>query len=317
MEISAQNHQKKSILITHVDSFLGESLAAFLLSRGYQVWAVGNPPLSKDLLKDHNFTFLEIDLSQPLPEYLPSFDFVFYLGLLRVDFDQQPGLSYMMKSSPVTTTIMSLAKEGKSKIIIFAPISKGEEFWEYLTQGQNLGGYLKLFLIGDVYGPGMLVRGAQKPRVLGALADLIHQAAVSDKVVIEKEGLEMIYATYTTDILLATRKFAFGEERNDNKNVHLVISEGPKTALTVAYEIQNIAGLVLGKELGLFFAESAPLISPEPEPTIAIHDLGFSPEVNLSEGLRNTFEDYLKKSTSKTEKEHRPSTHLQSQNSVR
>ncbi|EKD58192.1 MAG: hypothetical protein ACD_57C00004G0002 [uncultured bacterium] len=317
MEISAQNHQKKSILITHVDSFLGESLAAFLVSRGYQVWAVGNPPLSKDLLKDHNFTLLELDLSQPLPEYLPSFDLVFYLGLLRADFDLQQGFSYMMKSSPVTATIMSLAKEGKSKIIIFAPISKGEEFWEYLTQGQNLGGYLKLFLIGDVYGPGMLVRGVKKPRVLGILADLIHQAAVSDKVILEKEGLEMIYATYITDVLLAIRKFVFLEEHHDNKNVQVIISEGPKTVLTVAYEIQNIAGLVMGKELGLFFAGSQPLTRPEPEPTIAIHDLGFSPEVTLGEGLKNILEDYLREGASTTEKEHKPSTHLQSHNSVK
>src|SRR3989344_7832046 len=100
MEISAQNHQKKSILITHVDSFLGESLAVFLVSRGYQVWAVGNPPLSKDLLSNHNFTLLELDLSQPLPEYLPTFDFVLYLGLLNSEFSLQQGFPYIMKSSP-------------------------------------------------------------------------------------------------------------------------------------------------------------------------------------------------------------------------
>src|SRR3989304_9466756 len=182
MDISAQKHQEQSILITGVDSFLGASLAQFLLSKNYLVYAVGNPPFLKDLLTNHNFTLLELDLSQPIPDYLPSFDFVFHLELLGTDF--QKGFSYITNLSPLTTNIISLAKQGKSKIVIFAPISKGEEYWEYLAQGQELGEFLKLFLIGDVYGPGMSL-GVKKSRSTNILGDLIYEAVSSNKVVLE------------------------------------------------------------------------------------------------------------------------------------
>ncbi|KKS04208.1 hypothetical protein A2W45_01435 [Candidatus Curtissbacteria bacterium RIFCSPHIGHO2_12_41_11] len=309
MDQSAQNNNRPTVLITHVDSFLGASLAKFLLSRNCLVYAVGNPPFFKELLKDHDFTLLEFNLNQPLPDYLPNFDLVFYPDLLFGNFKRQ--FSTLPNLPLATNNIVSLARDGRSRVLVMAPITIDEQIYEYLAQGQDLRKFLKLYLVGDIYGPAMPLEAAKTPQAPNRLADLIVQAMTDDKVILEKEGLQMIYPTYIADVTLAIDKFVFEEAQHQEEYIRVIVSEAPKTALSVAYEIQNAARLILGKELALFFAGSEPQHRVEVEPTIATGDLGFSPKVHLAEGLKQTFEYFANQNLESQPKAYfRPGSHL-------
>lgn len=315
MDHSAQNSQRPTVLVTRVDSFLGASIAKFLLLRNCLVYAVGNPPFFKELLRDHDFTLLEFNLNQPLPSYLPNFDLVFYLDLLYSNFKRQ--FSTLPNLPLATANIVSLAKEGRSEVLVMAPITTDEQIYEYLAQGQDLRKFLKLYLVGDVYGSAMTLDAPKTPKATNLLADLIFQAISEDKVVLEKEGLQMIYPTYIEDVTLAISRFIFEEAEHQEKNIQIIVSEAPKTALSVAYEIQNMARLILGKELALFFAGGEPQYRIEVEPTLAIGDLGFSPKIHLAEGLKHTFEYFANQNSESQPKAYfRPGSHLPAREAI-
>src|SRR3989344_132255 len=315
MDQSAQNSHRPTVLITHVDSFLGASLTKFLLLRNCLVYAVGNPPLFAELLRDHDFTLLEFNLNQPLPDYLPNFDLVFYLDLFYANFKRQ--FSTLPNLPLATTNIVSLAKGGRSKVLVMAPITADWQIYDYLAQGQDLRKFLKLYLVGDIYGPAIPLEASETQQATNGLADLISQAVTGDKVILEKEGLQMIYPTYISDVTLAILQFVFEEAEHQEKNIRVIVSEAPKTALSVAYEIQNAARLILGKELALFFAGRETQYRVEVEPTVAIGDLGFSPKVHLAEGLKHTFEYLANQNLESQPKAHfRPGSHLPARESA-
>src|SRR3989344_8311298 len=131
MDRSAPNSHRPTVLITHVDSFLGASLAKFLLSRNCLVYAVGNPPFFKELLGNHDFTLLEFNLNQPLPDYLPNFYLVFYPDLLFGNFKRQ--FSTLPNLPLATNNIVSLARDGRSRVLVMAPITIDEQIYEALS----------------------------------------------------------------------------------------------------------------------------------------------------------------------------------------
>lgn len=304
MEPSAQKPKKTQVLITSVGSYLGAALAKSLLGENCEVFGQGKSSLILDILPKQNFTLLELDLTQPLPSYLPSFDLIFYLDLLEAVSHKSslrlPGVT------PASPHIISQAESAQSKIFVFAPITQGEQY-DYLVKDDFTNKFLKMFLVGDLYGPGMPIATVQSKDpasiIQSELSSMIFQAIKTDKVILENEGLKEIYPAYITDVIFGINKFVFGQ---DSKNIHTLISEGPQTSLSVAYEIQNTARLFFGKELGLFFAGSANFI-PKQEPIIRIHDFGFEPKVKLTEGLKNTFGYFAKLGQIQTTVESKPS----------
>lgn len=279
--------KKNQILITDVSSFLGAELARSFLSQNCIVFGVGKPDMAKDLLHKRDFTLLELDLTQPLPSYLPAFDKIFHLITVYPTFAKSPSKGFSSATSflPAISNIIFQANQSNSQLALIAPITNDSDFYDYLTQDiakKNI----EIFLLGDLYGPNMPITLGQN-----TLEKLIGQAIKSDRVILDSEGLDMIYPAYITDIVFAINKLIFSERLN--KNIHFLISEGPKTALSVAYEIQNAARIILTKELGLFFSGPETLASHQPEVIFKPHDLGFTPKINLSEGLKKTFEYFL------------------------
>ena len=63
----------------------------------------------------------------------------------------------------------------------------------------------------------MPLEAAKTPQAPNRLADLIVQAMTDDKVILEKEGLQMIYPTYIADVTLAISQFVFEEVEHDEK----------------------------------------------------------------------------------------------------
>ena len=283
MEAARAEH-KIQILITNVGSFLGSEVAKSLLATNCTIFGIGSTRLSHSILKNRDFTLLEIDLAQPLPAYLPDFDIIFDLSLLS---NSGSDIGDLPRISPQTINIISLAAKNQAKVFIFAPVATSHEFYDYLTARQpSLKENLTLFLIGDLYGPGMPISGEN------LLTSLIKQASLEDKIILENEGLEHIYPAYITDVIFALNKFTFGQER---QKIHYLVSEDAKTSLSVAYEIQNAVRIIANKEVGLFFAGKVPRAYSEPEVKVAAHELGFSPKVDLREGLKKTIEDLVSK----------------------
>lgn len=291
MEPTAQS--KLNLLITDVGSFFGSNLSRHFLSQGHSVYGIGTNNLSEDILSNQNFTFAEIDLAQPIPQHIPKFDIILNLTneiTSTGTFNQTTSLP------PQTANLINIAKAGTSKVIFLAPIYANTQLFEHLGQDQNLKSNLKLLLVGDVYGPDMpLANEGKTHRHMdyfssgNKLAALISQVVISDKVILEKEGSEMVYPTYIEDAVQAVEKSVASK---DHKNIRFIVSQPPTRTLSVAYEIQTSARNVLSKELGLFFAGPKQEIKETVEPIIRISDLGYSPKVDLVEGLKKTLQSF-------------------------
>ncbi len=281
MENSAP--QKTQVLITDVGNYLGHELAKVLLSSGAQVYGLAKSHTQEDLLSQKNFTLLELDLTQPLPSHLPKFDFVFFISHDESPFT--PGLSAMPHFSTALSNILTLSHLNQIKVILTLPITTDPEIYDYLAKTEEERQKLTVFLLGDVYGPGMDLKSS------GKLAHLLSQAIYSDKVILENEGLDTIYPAYITDIISTFIKFAAGQS-HDSQKVYIV-SGGPMTTLSVGYEIQKASRLILGKEVDLFFAGLGPP-SLTPQQIIKSYDQSFLPTVGLAEGLQETFGYFVK-----------------------
>ena len=297
MEKTAQS-QKVNSLITEVNSILGASIANLLLKKNNNVYGISKKPPSAEVLENPNFTLLDIDISQPLPTHVPSFDLIVHL----LSESTQTLKNFRVSSSltPATNNIIDKAKNQTCKVILMAPLITSDFFYEHIAKKQNTQENLRLFLIGDIYGPRQLVGKNQayihdslnKPHHFyerNELTDLIYQAIVSDKIILADEGLKTVVPTYIDDALSAFSSF---DGDYNKKSVSIIVSEGPRTALNVAYEIQKIAQFTLNKQLKLFFSGPAKVYTPEPQPVIRLEYLGFEPKINLAEGLKKVFESY-------------------------
>src|SRR3990167_1639714 len=119
-KLSENLSKKPQVLITDAGSYLGVSVAESLLLQNCDVFAVGSSPLITKLLSNQNLTLLELDLNQPLPAYLPRFDIIFYLDLMKVT-DENSQLT-QTALSPALNNIASSVKED-SEIFVFAPVA--------------------------------------------------------------------------------------------------------------------------------------------------------------------------------------------------
>ncbi|MDZ4209965.1 MAG: DUF4012 domain-containing protein [Candidatus Curtissbacteria bacterium] len=269
-----------SVLITEAGTFLGAELAKAYLAQNATVYGVSHSALPHELLSHHNFTLLELDLSQPLPPYLPDFDLIFDLSILKHSkislFSQMPTVPHQ------TENIISHLKE-ETKLIVFSKITTSEDLYDYLTRSEpSLKRKLRLILVGDLYGPGMPERETDE------LTSLIFQAIKADKIILEDEGLRHIYPSYIDDVIKATIDIASEQLHNQ---IYRLVSERAKTSLTVAYEIQDVARLALNKELGLFFSGPQKQINHEAE-IIITHEI--QPRTSTRDGLKLTLASLAK-----------------------
>lgn len=279
---TAHQKNKVNILITDVGSSLGIELAKNALLQNQAVYGIGSTHLPGQILSSRDFTLLEIDLSQPLPAYLPDFDIIYDLSLL-----QNPESQEIPHLSPQITNTLSLADRSQAQVAVFAPIGVSPEFYDYLTsRHHHLKEKIRLFLVGDLFGPNMNFHDQNR------LAPLISQAATTDRIILQNEGLEHIYPAYIPDIILIIDKIT---ESQSPKKVHYLVTESAMTALSVAYEIQNATRLIAGKEIGLFFAGLEPKPYNEPEVVVKTHDLGITQKHTFSEGLKKIFESLKEK----------------------
>ena len=272
------------VLVTDTDTFLGAEIAKSLLFAGFNVYGVGNSSLTTNLLERKEFTLLEIDFSQPLPTYLPKFESVFFLGFLK---DRNLANLGDLNFSPQIRNLLANSPAGQ-KVFVILPIFADVDFLKKRIAANNPNRDIDFILIGDVYGPDMPLAHHNRHLHSNLLADLILQAAKSAKIILQKEGLDLIYPTFIADAIFAISKLALSKSE---KKVHFVISDEPMTALSASYVIQSALNMTSGKNVGLFFEGPEPIEKPQEPKAVDISDLEFEPKQKLEEGLKITFED--------------------------
>ena len=292
--------RQKNVLIIEVNSLFGSNLAKFFLKKGNNVYGIAKKPPSDDVLENPNFTLLDIDMAQPIPSHLPQFDLIIHL--LSESIQTLKNLSSTSGLTGATSNIISQAKDNHCQVILTAPIQASTFLTDHVQKDESLRQNLHLFLVGDIYGPDQKYKVKTLSHghhfyAQNELTNLISQAILSDKIILEDEGLRTICPTYIDDALLAFEKFT---EDSNSKQVRVIVSESPKTSLSVAYEIQKAARLILNRELKLFFSGPERQVTPEAQPVIRLEYLGFEPKFTLDAGLKNVFEKFEGKSTTQT-----------------
>lgn len=221
----------KNVLITDVTTYLGAQIANAYLIKGVNVFGLAKNHLSRELLKYKNFTLIDLDISQPFSSNLPQFDVIFCFTNTSTANPQLP---------PYLPNLI-LAPRG-SKVVLVAHITSDPDLFDnQMKKAENL----QIFLVGDIYGPGMdLTQNS-------LLTTLIAQAIAGSRVILENEGLDIVYPTFIKDVTGEIENVV-GED-HASKQIHFVTSESPKTTLSVAYEIQKAAQLYLNHQIDLFF----------------------------------------------------------------
>jgi len=69
----------EKVLVTEAGSLLGFKIADFYLKQGKQVFGVGRISPPDQILKNPNFTLLDIDISQPFPAHIQKLDLIVHL----------------------------------------------------------------------------------------------------------------------------------------------------------------------------------------------------------------------------------------------
>src|SRR3990167_9014554 len=279
---------KNQILVTDTDTYLGSEIAKSFLFAGFSVWGVGNSSLTTDLLSKKEFTLLEVDFTQPLPSYLPKFASVLFLGFLK---DRNFATLGDTNFSPQIRNLLANSSDGQ-KVFVMLPIFADAELLRKRIEAHNLHPDTDFILIGDVYGTGMPLDNHDKHLHSNLLSDLIWQAAKDDKIILKNEGLDLIYPTFVADATFATSRLAL---KKSEKKIHFVISDEPKTALSVSYAIQHASTMTLGKNIEPFFEGPEPVEKPQAPKAVEIANLEFEPKQNLEEGLKVTFADLEKR----------------------
>lgn len=262
---------RKNILITDVGSYLGKSLAEYFLSRNHSIFGLRRSHVDPSLLSHRSFTLLDLDLNQPIPSHLPSFELICFL-MTQNPLNKEL-FGYYTLPHDLNNTI-AYSKNNGNKLLIFAPLNQPVDLHDFLVRDIENKDLATLFLLGDVYGPGMDLK---EP---GLLSQIISQAVSSDKIVLANEGQDYIYPSYIFDVTSHVGKVLIQK----GGHVEYLISSEPQSSLNIAYEIQKIAFTNHHKDYHLFF--QGPQSAPQSQ---SLHQLQIIPSgTSLQVGLKST-----------------------------
>lgn len=262
---------RKNILITDVGSYLGKSLAEYFLSRNHSVFGLRRSHVDPSLLANRSFTLLDLDLNQPIPSHLPPFELICFL-ITEKPLDKEL-FGYYTLPHDLNNTI-AYSKNNGNKLFIFAPKNQPADLQDFLVRDVENKDLITLFILGDLYGPGM---NLNEP---GLLTQIISQAISSDRIVLANEGQDYIYPSYIFDVTSHVGKILIQK----GTQVEYLISSEPQTSLNMAYEIQKIAFTNHHKDYRLFF--QGPQSTSQPP---SLHQLPIMPAgSSLHVGLKST-----------------------------
>ncbi len=308
-------------VITGGAGFLGSHLCDALVCRGDSVLCVdnlitGSRKNIEHLLNMPNFRFIEVDITHDeIEKHLPFVpDIIFHLAspASPQDYIRFP-VETLRVNSIGTEQCLNLAKRAKAKLLFSStsevygdplispqketywgnvnPVGprsvydEGKRYGEALVMAYHRLYGLKTYLprIFNTYGPRMRLDDGR------VIPNFISQAMLGKPFTIYGDGKQTRSFCYVDDLISAFLVLV-------ETDYHLPVNLGNPDEFTIielAEKINSITGLNLSCE----FLDPLPDDPKQrrPDITLARKILGWSPVVNLDEGLRRTLNHYLEK----------------------
>jgi len=303
-------------LVAGAAGFIGSHLCDSLIHQNCQVYAIDNWSTGKKqninhLLKKDNFVFLEHDLNKPFESPIPSVDYIFHLAGIEAYLNGlDVSLETLLVNSLGTRELLEVAKKQKAKFLLASTTDifsgflsssdltryfgadrrqqetyshhEAKRFSEALTFEYVNRHHLdaRIVRLGNTYGPRMDLQ------VGNEIAQLLLAAKQSKPLKITGQGLKQLYPTYISDIVYGLTKAMFSQ--SSQNHIYTLINPDKITLLNFAYKLKES---VPDKNLKIEFISSSNDIT-----TITLSDeilnsqkeLGWTPNINLEEGIAKT-----------------------------
>ena len=295
-------------VVTGGAGFLGSHLCEYLLAQKHRVICLDNLETASldniDHIRDDDFTFINHDVMQHI-EIDEPVDFVFHLAAIPspIDYLRLPLLTLKIGSYG-THNALGLAKFKRARFVLAStsevygdplvhpqpetywgnvnPVGprgvydEGKRYSEAMTmayhrqQGVNTG----IVRIFNTYGPRM------RPYDGRAIPTFVRQALENKPLTVFGDGSQTRSFCYVDDLIRGIYLLATGEE-------HYPVNLGNPSEFTIL-ELAESVLKVTGSKSEIVF-EALPMDDPQirqPDITRAQEILGWSPEIDLEEGLR-------------------------------
>ena len=305
------------ILVTGGAGFLGSHLCESFISQGHSVICVdnlisGSLTNIQHLLPDSKFQFINEDVSNGF-KVNEDVDYVLHFAspASPIDYYKFP-IETLKVGSSGTLNTLDLAREKKATFLLASTSEvygdpfqnpQKEDYWgnvnpvgprsvydeakrfsEALTMAyhRHYGIDTKIARIFNTYGPGMRSDDGR------AIPTLVTQALKSKPLTIFGDGSQTRSFCYVSDLIEGINKLMLSD-------ISWPINLGNSEELTILKLAQKILELT-GAESGLIF-EPLPENDPKqrrPDLSKAMKDLGWSPSVDLTQGLAETIKWFRK-----------------------
>jgi len=305
------------ILVTGGAGFLGSHLCESFISQGHSVICVdnlisGSLTNIQHLLPDSKFQFINEDVSNGF-KVNEDVDYVLHFAspASPIDYYKFP-IETLKVGSSGTLNTLDLAREKKATFLLASTSEvygdpfqnpQKEDYWgnvnpvgprsvydeakrfsEALTMAyhRHYGIDTKIARIFNTYGPGMRSDDGR------AIPTLVTQALKSKPLTIFGDGSQTRSFCYVSDLIEGINKLILSD-------ISWPINLGNSEELTILKLAQKILELT-GAESGLIF-EPLPENDPKqrrPDLSKAMKDLGWSPSVDLTQGLAETIKWFRK-----------------------
>ncbi len=305
------------ILVTGGAGFLGSHLCESFISQGHSVVCVdnlisGSLTNIQQLLPDSKFQFINEDVSNGF-KVNEDVDYILHFAspASPIDYYKFP-IETLKVGSLGTLNVLDLAREKKATFLLASTSEvygdptqnpQKEDYWgnvnpvgprsvydeakrfsEALTMAyhRHYGIDTKIARIFNTYGPGMRSDDGR------AIPTLVTQALNSKALTIFGDGSQTRSFCYVSDLIEGINKLMLSD-------ISQPINLGNSEELTILKLAQKILELT-GAESGLIF-EPLPENDPKqrrPDLSNAMKDLGWSPSVDLAQGLAETIKWFRK-----------------------
>lgn len=302
----AEKNDLPQALVSGGAGFIGSCLCQNLLLQNCRVLAIdnlegGRKENIRALLANRNFTFLELDLTKPLPS-IPSPDYIFHLaGIEEYLNDATFSLDTLLLNSQGTLHLLDLARKTKAKFLLGSTLAiysgvfsaekitgdtqnsshEAKRFSETLTSEyfKRFGVNCRIVRFLDVYGPKMSLNSTSE------VAKLLVQAKEGKELVVEGDGMRVVYPTYIDDVIEGILKATFSPYSAGK--IYNLVSPEKITVLDLTKEIQHcLPQLKIRKE-----EKEKEFFYPLPENFgESVKDLGWEPRVDFKAGITETLD---------------------------
>ena len=310
----------QTVLVAGGAGFIGSHLCKRLLSENYKVICIdslitGEKSNLKDILDNQNFTFLNEDITKSLSKEL-TIDYIFHLASPASPNKKSPRsfinfpLETLMANSQGTHELLELAKKTSSKFLyasssevygdpevspqkesyfgnvnpngVRSVYDEGKRFGEAITMAylRKFDIDIKIIRIFNTYGPNMQKDDGR------VISNFINQAISNSPITVYGDGNQTRSFCYIDDMIEGLMLAMFSD-KTKGEVINLGNPDERKISVlaTIIKDIINSQSDVVFEDL----PEDDPKVR-KPDISKAEKLLGWSPKVDIEQGVRKTVE---------------------------